>query len=566
MLDYRGKEGESELKITFNPAWEEVTLVSASVTNPDGSRKVIAKEEVNVMDAPWSGSAPRYPGGKILVASLPGVEVGSVIETEIVRVAKDRPFVSACEFFRESNPVVKRTVIYAYPKELPVKIARMNWTGVAEKTGEADGRITVEWTVGKQPALVDESSLPPRWTFLPAALVSVGDWKAYGAEVNSAWEKAASGQSETERKAMSFGAKAGSREFVRAVRDFVAKNIRNAGPVFHELPLAAITPADKTIADGYGNAADRAVVLYAMLKAGGCSPKFVLASGEPNLEQIVAPVVETPQRFFFGNALVEVECGGEKIYLNDTDQYAELGTTSCEGRMGCHPASGMCEKIAPPTGKENRTEVVFDVSVSADGRAVLKRTRKLYGMFFANERRQYAEMTPEERRRHFQNLVAGISQSAKAVGGLSTSFDVYPGVEELTVEIPNYAVADERRLYFALPFAFTNFFSPDSESREYPMLWASRSDSRYEITVTLPKEFSKMAIAPSDVDLDIPGRLGKLSVRSGWEGDAMTGRWKVTGSLLLNEGMISPERYKDLLKLDDLVALKNAVMFLLEKP
>ena len=34
------------------------------------------------MDADWSASAKRYTGGKILVANLPGVDIGSTIEVE----------------------------------------------------------------------------------------------------------------------------------------------------------------------------------------------------------------------------------------------------------------------------------------------------------------------------------------------------------------------------------------------------------------------------------------------------------------------------------------------------
>jgi len=39
--------------------------------------------EKNVMDAEWNVSAKRYTGGKILVGSLPGVEIGSTIEVEV---------------------------------------------------------------------------------------------------------------------------------------------------------------------------------------------------------------------------------------------------------------------------------------------------------------------------------------------------------------------------------------------------------------------------------------------------------------------------------------------------
>ena len=49
-------------------------------------------------------------------------------------------------------------------------------------------------------------------------------------------------------------------EALQAIRDFVAKSIRFAGPSFTELPLRELSAADTTLADGYGHAADRAIL------------------------------------------------------------------------------------------------------------------------------------------------------------------------------------------------------------------------------------------------------------------------------------------------------------------
>ena len=76
----------------------------------------------------------------------------------------------------------------------------------------------------------------------------------------------------------------------------MSKNIRPAGPSFTDMPLTAITPATETIKDGYGNSSDRAIVLYAMLKAAGFKPQFVLASGLPdNLKPVTEPLINIPQ-------------------------------------------------------------------------------------------------------------------------------------------------------------------------------------------------------------------------------------------------------------------------------
>ena len=59
-----------------------------------------------------------------------------------------------------------------------------------------------------------------------------------------------------------------------------------AGPSFTELPLSELSDADTTLADGYGHAADRAILFHAMLAAAGFQPEFVLASDLPPIAGI----------------------------------------------------------------------------------------------------------------------------------------------------------------------------------------------------------------------------------------------------------------------------------------
>ena len=82
ILTYAGKIREAEVKIDFNPACEEAKFVRGVVTSKTGERQEISTNEINVMDAGWNASAKRYTGGKILVANLPGVDIGSTIEVE----------------------------------------------------------------------------------------------------------------------------------------------------------------------------------------------------------------------------------------------------------------------------------------------------------------------------------------------------------------------------------------------------------------------------------------------------------------------------------------------------
>ncbi|MBM4149355.1 MAG: DUF3857 domain-containing protein, partial [Lentisphaerae bacterium] len=282
VLSYAGRKSNSELKLNFNEAWEDVRIVSAVVTAPDGTCVSISTNEINLMDQPWVGAAPRYPHGRTLVAAFPAVQAGSVIECTFVRECRDRPFFAARETFAGPDPINAKSVFLTGPASGSVAAAVRDgepgrgaaWAAVTASNGA--------WRTVNSPAVRNEEALPPWWSFTPSLTLSAGDWKLYSAEVNRRLVAAASA-----RKSAAYAARGlvrGTRdpmERIRLIRDFVATRIRRAGPGLASLPLSAITPADRTLADGYGNSADRAVLLYAMLESAGLEPGFVLASGYP---------------------------------------------------------------------------------------------------------------------------------------------------------------------------------------------------------------------------------------------------------------------------------------------
>ena len=123
ILTYSGKIRESEVKIPYNPACEEARLIRAVVTSPTGERQEISKDEINVMDEGWNASAKRYTGGKILVASLPGVEVGSTIEVEFEIISTNKPFLAGFESFQLPDEMEQKSFTLTAPAG--VKIQRL---------------------------------------------------------------------------------------------------------------------------------------------------------------------------------------------------------------------------------------------------------------------------------------------------------------------------------------------------------------------------------------------------------------------------------------------------------
>ena len=65
-----------------------------------------------------------------------------------------------------------------------------------------------------------------------------------------------------------------------ALRDWLAENIRQAGPGLTSLPLSAISGADITLNDRYGNNPDRMILLYTLLKKHPASTRSLSCPAE----------------------------------------------------------------------------------------------------------------------------------------------------------------------------------------------------------------------------------------------------------------------------------------------
>jgi len=565
ILTYAGKKQNAELKIHYNPAWEDVRLVAARVTDVDGQDHIVSAEEINLMDAGWVASAPRYPAGKILVVSLPGVDIDSEVSYQIERTCRNRPFFSAREYFTSFDPIDEKTVTVRAPQAVALNVCVIKEDEIEAAREEEDGKVRYAWSSSDQRAVRKEDALPPWYSFNPTVFVSAGSWKEYAAQVHAALERAAADQpAAAERgRALAAGAADAAAKLL-AVRDFAAMHIRAAGPAFDELPLSALTPADITLRDGYGNSADRAILLAALLRAAGFEPQFVLASLTPRVPGVIKPLAACPQLTTFDSVLVRVELGGEAIYLNDTDQYAALGSTRHDGRLGLLLPEGITNIIRAAAGKEERDETAYTVALDADGTARITQRSIVRGTSFGEVKRQFAEMQPEERRQVQEQLVSAIAQAAQIVTPLSASFDAYPGVVELTVTVPRYAVRDDTRLYFTLPADLGALLRLRSDMRDNPLYWSEPRRAVTSIEMQLPEGFTDADVLPPAVKWNAPAGAGTVIVSTERADGSRT--LTLNHAVDLQPAVIDADDYVDVLQINRTLAHPRMKTVLVTQP
>lgn len=562
ILTYSGKKREAELKIAFNPACQEAKLLNAVVISKTGQRQAISTNEVNIMDAGWNASAKRYTGGKILVANLPGVDIGSTIEVELQIATKGKPYIAGFESFQLFDDLDKKDVSLSAAAGVQIQTLRTGTDGIIRQEARTPGGAKeFHWHAENVKALPAESQLPPEWIYMAGAGYYAGSFSDYLHELQQALlNRSGQNTHATEKaRALAQGAK-NAREKVIAIRDFVAKSIRLAGPSFAELPLSELSAADTTLADGYGHLADRAILLHAMLGAVGLKPEYVLTSGLPPIPAITNILSSLPLPGAFQTPLVSVVIEGQTYYLNDTDQYAQLGATSADGKLAIRLEDQTRFVAKAADDARDRTDTSYSLTVSDSGQTQIKIQHRFFGSHFGGKHRFFAELPPEERRRYYQEIVSGVAQGARPVGDLVTRFDTYPGLEEFTVDIEHYAVVDGRYVYFDLPFT-PAMLPSGADDRVLPLFIGQQSQRSIQTEIQLPPSFSKLDIAPANHELQVPNGGGTARVVS----SSSTGRYRLTHQFETAPVILSPLDYPALLKVESTLEQKSARAFLLER-
>jgi len=515
---YKGIKENSELKLSFNPASESITLNFGRVRNGQETKEV-SEQEKNLMDASWVTGAPRYPAAKTLVVSFPGVKVGSQIEYRYTVNCRKSPFFSVLKAFQTIAPVKNAFLSVTVPRGhklqvetfqhgfLPTKGIDTRGTPLAYQNRKDKDTVIHEWRASDLPAWRQEALAAPAYIYSPTVFLSDGNWKDYAILLTQVLQNRMDGSPQIAKLANSLRAL----NDIKALRNHLARAVLEAGPNLEGMPLDALSNASRTLADGYGNSLDRAILTANILRLAGYKPEIALVS-DIRLPEMQEFWRKHPLRGIFTRAVVKVKASDGWVWLGDQNQYGELGTSAYEGCLAYNLATRDIETITVRAEYRDKQDTLLIITLHGDNSATLEFTKTVSGHDYMVYRQFYEEMLPEQRDRHFQSILSEISHSATAASEFVTDFQHYPGKIYYKVEVPDYVIDEGGFAHFELPVNLASDFPISGNSRETPLYWGTSLSQVKEIRLRFATANQKLLLAPQDYSWTSPGKRSKVSI------------------------------------------------------
>ena len=489
ILTYKGKKYAAELKFFYNPSWKTVELVSASVSNKNGQVMFAGPKETSILDADWVSSAPRYPASKELVVNLPSVEIGSVISYTVVTTVKDAPLPFYANFYFDT---------FTPTDFLSVRVG--DW----------------KREVVKPKLLADEPMLPPGQLWRDHRTESRGDFKS-AAERYRAIDPEPLDPSEILAEDFTSPSTQEKPSDLLRIRDWMARHIRRVGPAFGEIRLEDHIVDPKTVLkERYATRVGYIRTLCALLKGAGYDADIVFAgdTAQTEAEIVVRDVFVNPNvaRFKYALCRVRVRTGGflwwggetTMYFLGAENEYTPLGATAFDGSLFLDPQTGDFGAVAVSDvelGAKEEEELNF--AVRENGAVDLDYNLERWGYAAGTSRKRYAEMLPELRSRHFQQLLGAVAQAASATRELETDTEGYPFSLSFSAFVPGMAVVAGDAISLDVPQLAERLFALTGSARENPVgVEGEDTEKSTTFTIRFPEGYTEIEHIPASFCFD----------------------------------------------------------------
>ncbi len=513
----RGVDAFRTHAITYSPDRQEVRVIRARITKPDGSVLESYSESERSMNEPWSSM---YYDTRAKVLSFPALAPGDVLDLQyrLDDSAQENllsDYWGDVDYIQTVNPKVR----YQYIADMPPG-RTLYWNKAHVPPGmqhsedeQKDGRKLYRWSANLVPKIVPEPSMPGWAEVVPTLHVST--YKTWDQVGRYYWGLVRDQLTPNEeiRKAVSSALRDVNRKdelaVVRAIYNFVVTHTRY---VALEFGIHGFKPyrVDRVLARRFGDCKDKASLIHTMLAVAGIDSRLVLL----RMRNLGSIGEEPASLAAFNHAIAYVP--KFDLYLDGTAEFhgsRELpGADRLANVLIIDPKGNSTFGVIPEASAEqNATGTSLAVALHDNGSASIAGTSVVTGQGAPEYRRSY--QSGATRKATFEQ---GWAQAFPGLTVQQISFNDSSTLDEdvtmsYRMNVPRYAEVLPKSIRF-YPFgsgrSFTESYGTLSE-RHYDLFLSSPWVNRYDFEYSMPRGFGVPEL-PADVKEETP--FGHLKI------------------------------------------------------
>ncbi len=415
----KGRDEQRTLTLHFNEFYQTTPSVDIELIKPDGKVvKPLLQKKISVESSQMQSNI-YDPANKVLSIGIPGLEVGDIVHCTIsektVRARMQNVWCTIA-LLQNSEPVLRYSYTISAPENMPLtKIAvKDEVKGTLKKSvKQVNGRIIYNFEANNVPQVFPEPDMPPWYLHSMRILAStVPDWQTVSRwYYNLCMPHIKAVSPELTRKAKSLAAGKSEKAAIRAMFDFVSKEIRYTG-VTNENTAPGYEPHDvkDTFAQKHGVCRDKAALLAAMLLEAGFDAFPVLfMAGDPK-------DFEVPNNYF-NHAITGVKTSfGELILMDPTDENSVdmLPAYAMDKSFLCATRSGdILRKTSVVPAEKNLLRIKSSGIIDKEHTLQLKSTLLFEGINDNVYRSAFARWTPAYREQFIASAMKRVLPGAE---------------------------------------------------------------------------------------------------------------------------------------------------------
>lgn len=383
----------------WSPWHEERPRIQARVISTDGLEHLL--DAATISEAPVEQSGRIFRDRRRLVAPLPAVEVGAVVEWQIM-TAEHRAFCDAGgfeeHFFHASNAVRSMRLIVEAPEQGPPLHHRVRGIELTPKRSVAKGLVRLEFgpiAVGSSDR--SEGYLPSDMPLFPHAVIGNGGaWADVAQHYAKIVDRQIGDASYVDLARSIVGDEPSRVAIAQKLLNAVQQRIRYVGIEFGESSIVPHSPQE-TLRLRYGDCKDQATLLVALLRSLGHAAHVALL--RVGRQEDLLP--DVPALNAFDHAIVHVP-GDPPLWIDPTAPLLRVGELpqGDKGRLAliASPSTTDLVRTPEPRSAENSVIRTRELVFASGDRGRVRQSNEYHGVYENEIRSHYADSKPEELR------------------------------------------------------------------------------------------------------------------------------------------------------------------------